>query len=108
MCGNTAALWSKAISFLHTNKTLKSLIVSIHQDVTEEYVAAFRIAISSMLRDNALLESLSIESWISRDKFKADEYLFRHCATTQYEAEDSLSKSMSLQLQDWKSSAQRR
>jgi hypothetical protein len=65
-------LWSRALSFLRTNKVLKSLTVTIDEDETE-YAAAFRTHIAAMLQENASLESLSILGWTNESQ--AEEYV---------------------------------
>jgi hypothetical protein len=57
------ALWCNAFSFLRKNKSLKSLMVTLKEDVTKSCASAFRIDIAAMLRKNASLESLTVESW---------------------------------------------
>jgi hypothetical protein len=74
MFDDTAALWCRAFSFLRTNKTLKSLKISMQYGQTRSHVAAFRIDIAAMLQENTSLESLTIQSWISRAKIKFEEY----------------------------------
>jgi hypothetical protein len=64
-----ADLWCRALSFLRTNKALKSLMVTMAQNVRQSHAVAFRSDIAAMLQENASLESLSIlGSWIG---FKA-------------------------------------
>jgi hypothetical protein len=65
-------MWSRALSFVRTNKVLKSLVVNLKGNVIESRVAAFRTDIAVMLEDNASLESLSIRSWKS---IKAEEFV---------------------------------
>jgi hypothetical protein len=67
------ALWRRFTSFLRTNKTLKSLMVNVDQDVTEACLSAFRIDIASKLQDNASLESLSIHNYV--EVVEADVYV---------------------------------
>jgi hypothetical protein len=58
---DNADLWCRALSFLRTNKALKSLAVDVHRGVTESCLSAFRIDIVTMLQENTSLESLSIK-----------------------------------------------
>jgi hypothetical protein len=67
-------LWCRALSFLRTNKTLKSLVVEVSGGVTESCLSAFRIDIAGMLQDTTSLESLSIQTWNMNIKIKAEEY----------------------------------
>jgi hypothetical protein len=62
LCDDNAALWSRALSFLRTNKALKSLKVGVERGVTESCLSAFCIDIVAMLQENTSLESLSIQS----------------------------------------------
>jgi hypothetical protein len=55
-------LWCGALSFLRTNKVLKSLMVTLDDNVTESLAAAFRTDIAAMLHENASLESLAIKA----------------------------------------------
>jgi hypothetical protein len=75
---DNADLWFRALSFLRTNKALKSLVVTFEEDVTESCVSAFRFDIAAMLQENASLESLFIQSYNSikmkAEDFKAEEY----------------------------------
>jgi hypothetical protein len=73
MCDATTDLWCRALSFLRTNKSLKSLTVTLEEDATESRVSAFRIDIAAMLQENTSLESLSIrKSW---NIIKSEEYI---------------------------------
>jgi hypothetical protein len=65
--------WCRAFSFLHTNKALKSLVIDVHDGVTESCLSAFRTEIVAMLQDNVTLESLSIRKILS-DRIKAEDY----------------------------------
>jgi hypothetical protein len=70
---DNAALWCEAFSFLHTNKTLKTLVVHVDSSTMESCVSAFRLDIAAMLQDNASLEYLSI---LSDDPYGVtDEYV---------------------------------
>jgi hypothetical protein len=60
LCDDNTALWCRDVSFLRTNKALKSLVVSVESGVTESCLSAFRIDIVAMLQENTSLESLSI------------------------------------------------
>jgi hypothetical protein len=53
-------LWSRTLSFLSINNTLKSLVVTLDKDVTESLATAFRTVVVAMLEENASLQSLSI------------------------------------------------
>jgi hypothetical protein len=72
MCDDSSALWYRALSFLRTNKALKSLIIPWEQDTTEAEAYAFSVDILAMLQDNVSLESLKIRS---RDKTKVEDYV---------------------------------
>jgi hypothetical protein len=74
MCDDSIDLWGRALSFLRTNKTLKSFVVYVQYSVMESSISAFHIAIAAMLEENASLESLSIQN-SNTLKFKAEEYL---------------------------------
>jgi hypothetical protein len=52
----------KALSFLRTNSTLKSLTVSFVQVREESYVSAFQLESVKMTEDNPFLKSLAIKS----------------------------------------------
>jgi hypothetical protein len=54
-------LWRRALSFLRTNKALKSLVVNMKLGVEHSRVATFRLNIAALLEENASLESLSIQ-----------------------------------------------
>jgi hypothetical protein len=69
---NNADLWWRALSFLRTNKALKSFEVTLLFRVTDSCFSAFRIDIAAMLQENASLESLSIGK--VNFKIKAEEY----------------------------------
>jgi hypothetical protein len=53
-------LWSRALSFLRANSVLKSLVVTLDEDVTESLATAIRAVIVAMLQENASLKSLSV------------------------------------------------
>jgi hypothetical protein len=53
-------VWHRTFSFLRTNKALKSLMITLDQDVMESCLSAFRIDIAVMLQENTSLESLTI------------------------------------------------
>jgi hypothetical protein len=72
LCDDRAALWCRALSFLCTNKALKSLVVNVQHGVTDSSLSAFRIDIAAMLQDSASLESLSIRS---TNAIRAEEYV---------------------------------
>jgi hypothetical protein len=68
-------MWCKALSFLRTNRSLKSLMVTFCEDATKSCVAALCRHIAAMLQENESLESLTIvKSW-STIRVKAEEYL---------------------------------
>jgi hypothetical protein len=46
-------LWRRALSFLRTNKVLKSLVVTLDHDVTDSRAAAFLTDIVTMLQENS-------------------------------------------------------
>jgi hypothetical protein len=69
---DTPDLWCRALSFLCTNSTLKSM-VTLEKDATESCVFACRIDIAAMLHENASFESLSIQK--SGNRIKAEEYI---------------------------------
>jgi hypothetical protein len=56
----TPILWCRAFSFLRTNKTRKSLVVSVSYGAS---VSAFLLNIATMLQQNASLQSLTVESF---------------------------------------------
>jgi hypothetical protein len=76
LCDENSAMWCRALSFLRTNKTLKSLMVHVVGcgSPTESCVAAFRTDIAAMLQENASLERLSIKTSLDRIEIKAEEY----------------------------------
>jgi hypothetical protein len=68
---DNAHLWCRALTFLPTNKVLKSLMVTLDPNVTESRASAFRINITVMLEENVSLENISI---LSYHTFQAEEY----------------------------------
>jgi hypothetical protein len=71
-----ADLWYRALSFLHNNKTLKSLTVTLKYGVRESCVSAFRIDIAVILQENTSLENLFIyKSRDGLDTIEAEEYI---------------------------------
>jgi hypothetical protein len=68
---DNSTLWCRALSFLRTNKALKSLQVNVQRGVAEPCLSTFRIDIAAMLQENTSLESLSILC----SKTKAEEYI---------------------------------
>jgi hypothetical protein len=72
LCDDSATLWYRALSFLRTNKTLKSLVVDAQFGVTDSRLFTFHIDIAAMLQDSASLESLFI---ISYTAMKAEQYV---------------------------------
>jgi hypothetical protein len=76
LCDDTANLWRRAISFLNTNKTLKSLSIEF-KDVTKSCISGFCTDTAAMLQENTSLESLCITSHHCRNPFqiKAEEYI---------------------------------
>jgi hypothetical protein len=75
MCDDNAELWCEALSFLRTNKTLKSLMVDVLHTVKESCLSAFRVEVVAMLQENVSLESLSIQGDMSPYKTKAEDYV---------------------------------
>jgi hypothetical protein len=59
---DNADLWCRALSFLRTNKALKSLMVDLQDDVTQSCLSTFRVDIAAMLQENASVVSLSVRS----------------------------------------------
>jgi hypothetical protein len=71
---DNSALWCRAFSFLHTNKTLKSLLVHVYYG--ESCLSAFRINIVAMLQENASLESITFKhTTFCKGRIEADEYV---------------------------------
>jgi hypothetical protein len=71
---DNATIWREALSFLRTNKALKSLRIDVQEErPTESCVSAVCLGIASMLEDNTSLESLYITS--SNSRTNADVYL---------------------------------
>jgi hypothetical protein len=68
-------LWCRAISFLRTNKALKSLMVDLKYNVTESRAAAFRSDVVAMLQDNVSLENLTIGNSRTTTRLKEEEYV---------------------------------
>jgi hypothetical protein len=66
-------LWCRSLSFLRTNKALKSLMINLEGNVTESRATACRTTIALMLQENASLESLSIQGW--SNEIQAEEYV---------------------------------
>jgi hypothetical protein len=64
-------LWSRAFSFLRTNKALKHLMIDVHR-VPESCVSTIRIDIVEMLQENASLGSLAV---LSMNLIKSAEYI---------------------------------
>jgi hypothetical protein len=81
LCDDSADLWSRALSFLRTNKALKSLVVNVQHGATDSSLSALYIDIAAMLQDSASIESLSIRS---SDAMKAKGYV--HFAPTEYDS----------------------
>jgi hypothetical protein len=79
LCDDNSAMWCRALSFLRTNKTLKSLLLHENRwSPTESYAgAAFRTDMVAMLQENASLERLSILTSLRmhRIEIKAEDYL---------------------------------
>jgi hypothetical protein len=84
---NKSDLWCSALSFLRTNKALKSLVVNLKMDATESRIAAFRTDVVAMLQENVSLQSLSIRS---QNTVKADERVALLTALQQNSALKSL------------------
>jgi hypothetical protein len=72
LCDDSATLWYRALSFLRTNRALKSLVVNVQDGVTDSSLSAFHIDIAAMLQDSASLENLSI---ISSNTTRAEGYV---------------------------------
>jgi hypothetical protein len=72
LCDDSSALKYRALSFIRTNKALKSLIINLEEDITEAEAYAFGVDILAMLQDNVSLESLKIRS---RDTIKVEDYV---------------------------------
>jgi hypothetical protein len=60
LCHDSCALWCRAVSFLSTNKVLKSLTVDVPSLSPGSCVSSFRRHIAAMLQENVALERLSI------------------------------------------------
>jgi hypothetical protein len=69
---DNADFWCRALSFLHTNKGIKSLKVNVQQGIVESCLATFRIDVAAMLQESASLECLSILTW---NAIKTEEYI---------------------------------
>jgi hypothetical protein len=65
-------LWCRALSFLCTNKSFKSLVISLERNETESCVTTFCTGIAALLQENASLQSLRIRRY---DEFKVEEYI---------------------------------
>jgi hypothetical protein len=79
LCDENSTMWCKALSFLRTNISLKSLMVTFDEDATTSCFDALCRHIAAMLQENASLESLSIgKRWTNtiQIKIKAEEYFF--------------------------------
>jgi hypothetical protein len=74
LCDENADMWCRALSFLCTNKALKSLMVTLDRDATKSCFGALCGDIAAMLQDNASLESLAIRKIDITIKIKAEEY----------------------------------
>jgi hypothetical protein len=71
---NSFMVWCRALSFLRTNKALKSLMVNLDKNVPESCVSTLRCHLAAMLQENTSLESLSIRKSGFRIGMKAEEY----------------------------------
>jgi hypothetical protein len=84
---DNANLWCRTLSFLRTNKALKSLTIGLREDAQESCVSTLRCDIARMLEENTSLEILSIlRSSGYSIKMKAEEYIalvtaFQHNTT---------------------------
>jgi hypothetical protein len=77
LCDENFSMWCRALSFLRTNKALKSLIITFDGDATKSCFVALCRRIAAMLQENASLESLFIRKhWTSPTKIKAEEFIF--------------------------------
>jgi hypothetical protein len=70
---DNADSWHRALSFLRTNKALKSLMITFCKDATKSCLSALRSDIACLLQENTSLQSLSIQR--RRIKSKAEEYI---------------------------------
>jgi hypothetical protein len=69
-------LWGNALSFLRTNKVLKSLLVDLEDCVRESCLSPFRFDIATMLQENASLENISFQIFCDRfETMDAEEYI---------------------------------
>jgi hypothetical protein len=60
---NNAHLWSRAFSFLRTNKALKSLVFGVTGVPDSSCLSAFQIDVTAMLQENTSLESIFFRSF---------------------------------------------
>jgi hypothetical protein len=68
LCDDNADLWCRALSFLRTNKVLKSLLVSVDcRSSTESYASTLTRHILAVLQENASLEILSVPDAFGRN-----------------------------------------
>jgi hypothetical protein len=58
---NDTLLWREALSFLHTNTALKTLVVDCDGDVTESHATTIRMEIAAALHENESLENISMD-----------------------------------------------
>jgi hypothetical protein len=68
LTNDNSYLWCRALSFLRTNKALKSLKIDVKHGVAQSCVSTFCKHIAAMLQENTSLESLSIESCGTKGK----------------------------------------
>jgi DNA-directed RNA polymerase subunit L len=71
---DNVAMWCRAVSSLHTDKALKSLVVEVSLFAPKSCLPAFCIDTVAMLQENASLESLFIQRWNRIERIKAEAY----------------------------------
>jgi hypothetical protein len=72
---DNVAMWCRSLSFLRTNKALKSFQVDVLHPAKESCLSTFRIGIVTMLQETASLESISISNWNIIERMKDEEYI---------------------------------
>jgi hypothetical protein len=95
---DNAAMWRRSLSFLRTNKALKSLMVTLQKDVTESCISTFRLDIATMLQENTSLENLFVQS-LKGIEIRAEEYFELVTALQHNTTLESLN--LNCQLQSW-------
>jgi hypothetical protein len=97
LCDENSAMWCRALSFLRTNKALKSLTVTFDKDATNSCVSTLLSHTAAMLQENASLESLFIRRHhTSTIQIKSEEYF---CLITALQHNSTL-KSLNLRARD--------